>query len=52
MIIYEMWSVGDDVHWMEENEETQTGASLLLIFCYWHIVSYLLYNIEAAAVHG
>jgi hypothetical protein len=31
MIIYEMWSVWDDVHWTEENEGTQTGTPLLLI---------------------
>jgi hypothetical protein len=34
--------------WARDTKETQTGTPLLLIFCYRHIVSDLLYNIKAA----
>ena len=47
-----MRSVWNDVHWTKKTEETQTGISLLLIFCYRHGISDLLDSIGAAAIHG
>jgi hypothetical protein len=39
----------DNSLWTKKAKETQTGASLLLIFCCCHRISDPLYNIEAAA---